>query len=280
MNIHPLYTHLATILFGMVSSAADDPLLAAKAAFSKQDYRTAVKLALETAKAEPKNLDATMLLGAAYLRLREPAEAAAAYTRALEIDPKSTSARDSRGDAYLHAGEFNKAVADFDAVLEANPRFAPQHWRRGIALYYAGRFKDGVKQFETHQTANPEDVENAAWHFLCNSQVVGIEKAKKTLIAVTQDTRVPMAEIQKLFAGKLEPKDVLAAADKLKQDSPAGVSARFYANLYVALWHDAAGEKKKVREHLTVAVEKFVIGDYMWDVANAHLKMLKTQDKK
>ena len=30
---------------------------------------------------------------------------------------------------------------------------------------------------------------------------------------MTRDGRVPMAEIQKLFAGKLKPEDVLAAAE-------------------------------------------------------------------
>jgi lipoprotein NlpI len=133
----------------------------------------------------------------------------------------------------------------------------------------------GVKQFETHKAVNPQDVENAAWHYLCNAKVVGREKARAELIDVTRDPRVPMAEVQKLFAGKLKPEDVLAAAEKIDAKSDAGTEARFYAHLYVALWHEAEGEAKKARDHLTAAVEKFKIGHYMWDVGNAHLGVLK-----
>ena len=197
------------------------------------------------------------------------------FTAALAADAKLARAHDRRGDAYLKLGQFKEAVADFDAFLAAEPRFAPEHWRRGIALYYAGRFADGVKQFDTHKTVNPEDVENAAWHYLCNAKVVGKDKARVGLIAVTKDRRVPMAEIQKLYAGKLKPKDVLAAADAIDAQTETGKEARFYANLYVGLWYEADGDTTKAKSHLTTAAEKYKIGHYMWDVGNAHVGSLK-----
>jgi lipoprotein NlpI len=122
-------------------------------------------------------------------------------------------------------------------------------------------------------------VENAAWHYLCNTKVVGSKKAQAALIDVTRDSRVPMAEIQKLFAGKLNPEDVLAAAEKTDAKKAAGVSARFYGHLYVALWYDAEGNEKKVLEHLEKAVKDYKIGDYMWDVGNAHWQMLTARKK-
>jgi lipoprotein NlpI len=216
-------------------------------------------------------------VGEIRLALRDNAGAVKDLTKAVELDSKLVAAIDRRGDAYLKLGKFTEAVADYDAYLKADPKFAPKHWRRGIALYYAGKHADGVKQFELHKTDNPQDVENAAWHYLCNVKVVGKEKAQKALIDVTDDARVPMAEIQKLFAGKLKPEDVLAAAEKTKDGTAAGTSARFYAHLYVGLWYDAEGDEKKVREHLSAAVEKYVVPDYMWDVGNAHLGTLKAK---
>lgn len=215
-------------------------------------------------------------VGAALLSLREPAKAAEVFTKSLELVEKP-EVQDRRGDAHLWAGKFSEAVADYDVFLKAFPKYDEQHWRRGIALYYAGKHADGVKQFETHKKYNPQDVENAAWHYLCNVKVVGKEKAQAELIDVTRDPRVPMAEIQKLYAGKLKPEDVLAAADKVKGADKT--SAQFYAHLYVALWYDAEGDEKKVREHLAVAVEKNEVPDYMWDVGNAHLRMLKAKTK-
>jgi len=199
----------------------------------------------------------------------------ASFAQAHADPEKEAQVADRRGDELLKEGKWKEAIAEFDKFLAANPKFAPEHWRRGIALYYAGRYEDGVKQFETHKTVNPQDVENAAWHYLCNAKVVGAEKARAGLIDVTKDSRVPMAEIQKLFAGKLKPEDVLAAAEKTDAKTAGGVSARFYAHLYVALWYDAEGKAEKVKVHLKEAVEKYKVSDYMWAVGNAHLKGLK-----
>jgi lipoprotein NlpI len=220
-------------------------------------------------------IDDPLQRGLAHLKARENEKAVAAFTEALKADPKLAEAYDRRGDACLKLGQFKEAVADFDAYLKLEPKQTPEHWRRGIALYYLGRYADGVKQFDTHKTVNPEDVENAAWHYLCNVLVVGKDKAKAALIDVTKDRRVPMAEIQKLFAGKMKPEDVLAAADKTNASTAPGTEARFYANLYVALWYESEKELKKRDEHLKAAVEKYKIGHYMWDVGQAHLAFVK-----
>ena len=274
--MRPLTLALVAALAGSASAA--DPLLDAERAYKAKDYAKAVELAGAAVKADPKDADALQLLGSAQLGLRDNAAAAETFTAVLKLDKTLLAAFDRRGDAHLKLGKFAEAVADYDAFLKGTPKFAPEHWRRGIALYYAAKFEDGVKQFETHKTVNPEDVENAAWHYLCNVKVAGKEKSQKALIDVTQDTRVPMAEIQKLYAGKLKPEDVLAAAEKTKADTAVGKSARFYAHLYVALWYDAEGDAKKVRTHLTEAVEKYKLADYMWDVGHAHLGMLKAKE--
>jgi lipoprotein NlpI len=266
---------LVAAVLAFSGTAAETPFDQAVAAFKKEDFTAARRLAQEAIKADPKNQPAQMLLGLCCLRLRENAPAVEAFSALLKLSPDSLEALDRRGDAYLKLGKFKEAIADFDRVLEINPKYKPEHWRRGIALYYAKQYEEGAKQFETHKTANPQDVENAAWHYLCNAKVIGNEKARAQLIDVTQDRRVPMAEIQKLFAGKLKPEDVLARAEKVDAKTEEGTEARFYAHLYIALWYESEDKAEKVREHLTKAVEQYKIGHYMWDVANAHLPLLK-----
>ncbi len=229
---------------------------------------------LQAVKDKPDDARAHADLAGYYVEQKDYLKATEAFCKAVELEPKNMMLRDRRGDLYLWAGEFKKAVADYDAFLAENAKFEPEHWRRGIAYYYTGQFKEGVAQFETHKTVNPQDVENAAWHYLCNSKIVGTKKAAEALIDVTLDRRVPMAEIQKLYAGKLKPEDVLAAAEKTDAKKREGTSARFYAHLYVALWYDAEGDAKKVKEHLTIAV-KNEISDYMWKVGRAHLTLLE-----
>jgi lipoprotein NlpI len=209
--------------------------------------------------------------------LRQNDEAIKALTEVIKLEPKFSPAFDRRGDAYLKLGKFKEAIADFDEYLKANPKFAPDHWRRGIALYYAGRFKDGVDQFELHRKVNPEDVENSAWHYLCNARANTPKKAREDLIPVKDDARVPMKQVLELFAGKIKPADVIAAAESAKLKDQALKEARFYAHLYVALYYESEGDAKKCLEHMTEAVEKYKIGHYMWDVADVHLKLMKAK---
>jgi lipoprotein NlpI len=227
------------------------------------------------ARANPKDFATQFHLGEVALQQRENVTAGIAFTACHMIDPKNPEALDRRGDARLKLGLFVEAVEDFDAYLKLKPKDAPYHWRRGIALYYAGKYAEGAKQFEAHKRVNPEDVENAAWHFLCVARDKGVAEARKGLIVVTKDVRVPMAEVQKLFAGTATPDDVLAAAAKVKDGTGDGKAARFYAHLYVGLYYEATGDEKKAKEHITIAAEKYVIGHYMWDVAAAHAKTFK-----
>ena len=238
-------------------------------------YREAADLAETAIRLDPKYASGHHVAGTAYLHLRENEKAVKAFTAALELDPEYAAAYDRRGDAYLKSGKFKDAVADFDKFLEMKPKFAADHWRRGIALYYAGQFADGVKQFDLHRTVNPEDVENSAWHYLCNARATSPKQARKDLIPVNKDARVPMREVLKLFAGELKPADVLAAAEAAPLKGERKTEARFYAHLYVGLYYEAEGDAAKAKEHIKTAAEKYKIGHYMWDVADAHLGTFK-----
>lgn len=280
-------TILAAVLFTAtlpLTMAQDDDVKKAlklseeaAAAFQAGKNKEAIDLASQAVKLDSKNFAAHFVLGSAYLKTRENEKAAKAFTEVITLNPKAVGAYDRRGDAYLKLGRWKEAIADFDKYLEANPDAAPDHWRRGIALYYAGRFKDGTDQFELHRKVNPEDVENSAWHYLCNARATSPKKAREDLIPVTKDARVPMKEVLELYAGKIKPEDVINAAEKSKLTGERLKEARFYAHLYVALYYESEKEEKKALEHLTTAVEKYKIGHYMWDVGSAHLEMLKAK---
>jgi lipoprotein NlpI len=251
----------------------DDIEAAAKAG----KYTEVLTLTKKAAELDPKNPAIPYAAGTAHLALRQNAEAVKAFTEAIKLEPKAAVAYDRRGDANLKLGNFKEAVADFDEFLKANPKYAPDHWRRGIALYYAGKFKEGVAQFDLHRTVNKEDVENSAWHYLCNARANTPKKAREDLIPVSKDARVPMKQVLELFAGKIKPKDVIDAAENSKLEGEALKEARFYAHLYVGLYYESEGDEKKCLEHMTEAAEKYKIGHYMWDVADVHLKLLKTK---
>jgi lipoprotein NlpI len=181
-------------------------------------------------------------------------------------DPPATL---NRAVAEFESGRFAEAAASFDSLAKAVPERAPYLWQRGIALYYAGRYDDCRRQFESHRAVNPDDVENAAWHFLCVARAESPAKAKAALLPVGPDARVPMREVYQLFRGSLAPEQVLAAAG-------TEPDAQFFGHLYLGLYFEALGMKDRAREHITIAAaDRFArVGGYMHMVARVHLRSL------
>jgi tetratricopeptide (TPR) repeat protein len=172
----------------------------------------------------------------------------------------------SRAISDFDRGRLEASAAGFDRVAELAPDVAPQLWQRGIALYYVGRYRDCREQFESHRTVNPNDVENAAWHFLCVAREESPASALAALLPVGPDPRAPMTEIYRMFRGEVTPEAVLAAGEQ------GGERGRFYAHLYVGLYHEAFGRAGHARTHITVAAdERFAaVGGYMQMVARVH----------
>jgi lipoprotein NlpI len=175
-----------------------------------------------------------------------------------------------RAVADFQRGRVKESAAGFDNLVRLVPDSAPQLWQRGIALYYAGRYRDCRAQFESHRTVNPNDVENAAWHFLCVARAESSEKARSALLPVGPDPRAPMREIYEMFRGTRRPEDVLAVAGTQP-------SAQFYAHLYLGLYYEALNNKALALEHITAAAaDRFAsVGGYMHTVARVHLGILR-----
>lgn len=199
--------------------------------------------------------------------------AVAEYGKAIKLDPKSADAWQRRGEAQFKRGAIAESIMDFDKALELEPDRKPYHWQRGISLYYAGRFAEGKQQFALHQTVNPHDVENAVWHFLCTARAEGMAAAKRELIPIEGDARIPMAEVHKLFAGSVGPEAVLESARAATARSRAG-EPLFYANLYLGLYYEAIGDNKQAREYIFKAAERAGDNGYMGHVARIHAESL------
>lgn len=177
------------------------------------------------------------------------------------------SARDllDRASADFQAGRITESVAAFDRLAALDPPSAPHLWQRGIALFYARRFADCRAQFESHRTVNPDDVENAAWHFLCVARAQSTAEAVARILPVGPDPRVPMREIYQMFLGTLTDAQVMSAAGQAP-------SALFYANLYTGLYLEVTGSARG-RDRIRAAADpRFAgVGGYMHDVARVHL---------
>ena len=198
---------------------------------------------------------ACALLFPARLHAQQPASPQALFDKAV--------------DDYRE-GRAAESAAGFDRLAALVPSEAPQLWQRGIALYAAGRYQDCRRQFESHLTVNPNDVENAAWHFLCVARAESPARAREALLPVGPDARVPMRQVYEMYRGRLTPDAVIAAAG----DSASG---RFYAELYVGLYLEAMGNPRAALAHMAKAADdRYVsIGGYMHMVARMQLRGLR-----
>ena len=179
----------------------------------------------------------------------------------------------NRATADFLSGRIERSVAGFDQVVELAPEMAPYLWQRGIALYYMGRYDDCRAQFESHRTVNPNDVENAAWHFLCFARLQSPEEARKALLPVGHDSREPMMTIYKVFRGENRPEELLPVIS-------TGALARFYAYLYLGLYYEALGREVEAYQYISVAADDdYGIGGYMHGVAKLHLAWLQREQE-
>jgi lipoprotein NlpI len=168
----------------------------------------------------------------------------------------------------FRAGRIDAAVKGFDRAALLAPAEAPFMWQRGIAQYYAGQFRECARMFAAHRTVNPDDVENAAWHFLCVAEAESLDDARRQLLPVGPDSRVPMRQIYQLFQGRITVPQVIDAAG-------ANLHAQFFAHLYSGLYLEATRNRAASRAEIMIAAEPRYAsaGGYMHDVARIHLQI-------
>jgi lipoprotein NlpI len=181
-----------------------------------------------------------------------------------------------RGRAHFQAGHIDQSAKDFDRYVELNPERKSSQWERGITLYYAKRFQEGADQFALYQTFHDSDVENSVWRYLCMAQADSVEAAREKMLPIKDDRRVPMMEIYEMYRGNSSPEKVLAKAKSGSDDDERLNRSLFYAHLYIGLFYEANKQPEVADKHLAQAVEHKV-EHYMWNVADIHQKLKKTE---
>ena len=258
------------------SAVAPDDALREVGAASRTNLSVALALGDKLVAAQPTNAHALALRARLLERAHRYEDGLRDLSAALKLEPSTSQFWQGRGELNFKAGHFKESIADFDRVIAATPAQGPHHWQRGISLYYAGQFADGRKQFESHQTVNPNDVENAAWHFLCAARETSLTNARARLLAPGKDARIPMQEIYEFYRGSRTAEEVLAVATRAKIDIRVR-DALFYAHLYLGLYYEVAGEAAQAREHLQKAASDDNADHYMGDVARVHLQVLSSR---
>ena len=255
-------------------SSAQELFEAATRQFDLGNRSEAIELSTQAVRLEPTNATAYFVRGRFYELDAQPRRAVEDFTQAIALAPDVAMLYQHRGTERFKLSDFTGAIEDFDRYLARSPDQAPHHWQRGIAYYYAGQFVQGRQQFELHQTVNRHDVENAVWHFLCVARISGLDQARRSLIPIEGDPRVPMKEIHALFAGQGSAEDVLKVASAGELSAEHQRRQLFYAHLYLGLYYEATGDPRRTLDHLRKAAEDYRSNHSMGDVARVHLEKL------
>ncbi len=205
---------------------------------------------------------------------QQDAQVVRLLTEFITIDPASPRAWYLRGVYHFHVQKFKESVSDFDRYVELLPAAEVKLWERGISHYYAGMYKAGAEQFALYQTYHDNDVENSVWRFLCMAKTDGIEVARKEMLPIRNDPRIPLMEAYALFRGESTPEKVLEVA-KAGAPEPEVLAGRmFYAQLYLALYYEAMEDHEQAKKYATAAWKEHDktqgISRYMWQVAKVH----------
>ncbi|QDV22140.1 hypothetical protein [Aureliella helgolandensis] len=201
---------------------------------------------------------------------QEYARAAKLADQAGMSTPDAYRVQQLSAEILYRAGASKDSLKFFDRALELAPDRAPYNWQRGIALGSSGKFQEGAEQFKTHHDVNPDDVENSAWYFLCVAKSQSLEAARKTVIPSRGDGRQPMMSILQMLQGKLEPEQVLSAAQEATPVGPQRKLAEFYADLYVGLYYDSLNNPEQAQTYLKRSLT-YGIDGYMADTARVYL---------
>ncbi|MCG8586550.1 MAG: tetratricopeptide repeat protein [Pirellulales bacterium] len=248
----------------------------ARKALAARQFKKAEAIASKVIEKDSKSVDAHVVRAMARDEQNKYQEAASDMTLALKLKPDQPGFHNMRGSMRFKAGDIKGSLADYDRAIKLDPSLNQRHWQRGIVCYYADKFADGAKQFAAYQTYDDNDVENVVWRFACMARDVGVDKARKQMLSVRHDRRIPMMKIYAMFRGEAKPEDVIKAAETDSAGDARLNYQRFYANYYVGLYLESIGKPDLARPYL-LAAPKYKNDHYMWHVARVHAERLAKQ---
>ena len=150
------------------SSAAGTPTLAkdlkgdelydaAKAAFQRGNFSTAVELLQKVVADDPKHKSAWMDLGRAYMVQRQTDKAVEAFKKQAELNPYDEYAFSSIGWAYTTDRKYDQAAEAFNKAIEINPLSLYAHAALGSMYQESHQYEKAVPELEKAVSLKSDD---------------------------------------------------------------------------------------------------------------------------
>lgn len=214
------------------SSAAVTPVLsadlkgdelydAAKAAFERGNYQSAIDLLQKVVAAEPKHKSAWMDLGRADMMLRKTDDAVTAFKKQAELNPYDEYAYSALGWAYTTERKYDDAAASFNKAIEINPLSQYAHAALGGMYQESHQYEKAVPELEKAVSLKSDD---ASLQINLGDAYLNLGQDEKALAAFDKATQISATpEIWNNIAYQLSLKG--AHLDRAQQYAESAVTA-------------------------------------------------------
>jgi Flp pilus assembly protein TadD len=125
------------------------------------EFGQAGELLLDVLQSDPRNADASYLLGLIRCRERRFDEAAARFAHAVQRNPQHANAHNELGLVLQALGRQAEAIASFRRAIAADGAHALAHYNLGCLLQAQNQHADAVASFERAQQFAPHDSDMA-----------------------------------------------------------------------------------------------------------------------
>ncbi len=130
---------------------------AAKAAFQRGSFDTAIELLKKVVADDPKHKSAWMDLGRAYMVLRQSDKAVEAFKKQAELNPYDEYAFSSIGWAYTADRKYDQAAEAFQKAIEINPLSLYAHAALGSMYQESHAYDKAVPELEKAVSLKSDD---------------------------------------------------------------------------------------------------------------------------
>ncbi len=199
----------------------DDLHDAAKAAFDRGNYKTAIELFKRVVDADPKHKTAWMDLGRTYMAIRRTDEAIGAFKKQAELNPYDSYAFSALGWAYTSQRKYDDAAAAFNKAIEIDPLSQYAHSALGSMYQEAHQYEKAVPELEKAVSLKSDD---AALQINLGDSYLNLGQDEKALAAFDRAVQISATpEVWNNIAYQLSLKQV--HLEKAQQYAESAVTA-------------------------------------------------------
>jgi tetratricopeptide (TPR) repeat protein len=159
---------------------------------TEKDMAKAVDNLKKAVAIDPKDAEALVLLGDAYLKQNKGGDAMSSYEKAIQANGKYPMGHLRKGQLSVRSRNYNEAQTEYQTIIAADANFAPAYRDLGELYYFAGKYDmalDNYKKYVARAENTPATrAVYGSFLFLSKDYAGTIKEAEEVLKAEPNNT--------------------------------------------------------------------------------------------